>query len=103
MYLYQGLGMQNIYIWLYWIFFWPPFIWCNTLFLALLLFVIRQPGQAINLNSAKHIKRALIAAPRKRRAMAMLKVTVSCLNSKLLGTFWLSKLRKSDIKIMYTV
>eukprot|EP00435_Cladocopium_sp_Y103_P064572 s631_g26.t1 len=32
--------------------------------------------KAINLNSAKHIKRALTAAPRKRRATAMLKVTV---------------------------
>ena len=32
--------------------------------------------KAINLNSAKHIKRALVAAPRKKRAMWMLKVTV---------------------------
>ena len=32
--------------------------------------------KAINMNSAKHVQSALIAAPRKRRATWMLKVTV---------------------------
>ena len=32
--------------------------------------------KAINMNSGKHVKRALITVSRKRRAMAMLKVTV---------------------------
>ena len=51
------------------------FAWCNL-------------RKAINMNSAKHVQSALIAAPRKRRATWMLKVTVPRSSDIDCGSLW---------------